>query len=295
MESNLQTIPLPDGRRLAYAEFGDPRGEPLFYCHGFPGSRLEAFLMHQAARDRGLRLLSPDRPGYGQSDKHPKRRLTDWPADLQALAAALDLDRFHLLGVSGGAPFALACAADLGDRLRGLALACPLGPLSEPGLLGHMHWPAWTAFITARVVPWLPEGLYRGLAGPMLHHHPEQILNLLGALSPRPDSEVLSRPEVRSALGRSMSESVRLGLDGALQDQEIYLRPWGFDLDAIDLPVTLWHGRDDATVPLDHSRYLASALPNADTCFLHGEGHYSLPIRCAGQILERLVDASRST
>jgi len=105
MSANLQTLTLPDGRQMAYATFGDASGEPAFYCHGFPGSRLEAALLDDAARDLGVRVLAPDRPGYGGSDPSPDMGLADWPGDLRCLADALGIDEFLLIGVSGGAPF----------------------------------------------------------------------------------------------------------------------------------------------------------------------------------------------
>ncbi|WP_455385831.1 alpha/beta fold hydrolase, partial [Acidihalobacter prosperus] len=119
---------LPDGRRLAYAEYGDPRGRPLIYNHGLLSSRFEAVFADGAARRLGLRLIAVDRPGCGGSDPLPGRRLLDWPGDVAALAAALRLPHFHVFGVSGGGPYALACASALAGRVTGLTLVCPLGP-----------------------------------------------------------------------------------------------------------------------------------------------------------------------
>ena len=117
MRGDCRLCELPDGRRLAYAQWGDLLGMPVFYCHGFPGSRLEAHLGDAAARRLGIRLIAPDRPGFGESTLQPHRRLSDWPDDLIALADSLELDRFHLLGVSGGGPYALACGQLIGARI----------------------------------------------------------------------------------------------------------------------------------------------------------------------------------
>jgi pimeloyl-ACP methyl ester carboxylesterase len=118
-ERTNRTIRLRDGRRLGYAEWGDPDGRPLFYFHGWPGARVEGRLGDEAARAQGVRMIALDRPGMGLSDYQPRRTLVDWPDDVIQLAAAMGLDRFAVLGISGGGPYAAACAWKLSDRLRG--------------------------------------------------------------------------------------------------------------------------------------------------------------------------------
>src|SRR5215469_1097864 len=124
---------LADGRTLACLQLGDPAGSPVLYFHGFPGSRLEARVAADAAARLGLRLLAVDRPGFGQSTFRAGRTVGSWAADVVALADQLALGRFSIVGVSGGAPYALACAALLSDRLARVALVCPLGPLDVAG------------------------------------------------------------------------------------------------------------------------------------------------------------------
>lgn len=108
-----QTLILPDRRLLGFAEFGDPSGTPLVYFHGFPMSRLEGWSIDRMARRRRLRVIAPDRPGFGLSTFRDQRRITDWPVDVRALASHLGLERFAILGVSGGGPYAVACASAL--------------------------------------------------------------------------------------------------------------------------------------------------------------------------------------
>ena len=123
------TITLPDGRRLGCAEYGDPDAMPVLYCHGFPSCRLEPSMLPVS----GIRLIALDRPGYGLSDPLPGRTLLDWPRDVAAAADALGLGRFAVAGVSGGAPYAAACAALLKDRVMGLALICGIAPPGKAG------------------------------------------------------------------------------------------------------------------------------------------------------------------
>src|SRR5919109_4568041 len=133
-----RTIRLRDGRQVGYAEWGDPGGQPLFYFHGWPGSRLEGRLGDQPAKAKGIRLIALDRPGMGLSDHQPRRRLVDWPDDVIQVAAALGLDRFAVLGISGGGPYAAACAWKLSDRLTGAGIVSGLAPLDVPGVIAGM-------------------------------------------------------------------------------------------------------------------------------------------------------------
>ncbi len=129
---------LPDGRRLGYAEFGAPRGRPVFFFHGFPGSRLEAELAATAAARWNLRIIAADRPGIGLSDRRPGRTLANWADDVRTLADSLGLERFAVLGISGGGPYAIACAARLADRLTAAGTIGGLAPLDRPGATAGM-------------------------------------------------------------------------------------------------------------------------------------------------------------
>src|SRR6266542_1826586 len=136
----MQTVPriddgiaLPDGRWLAYAEFGDPEGRPVLFFHATPGYRRNPWATDAELRSAGVRLIAPDRPGVGRSTPQPHRRLLDWPDDVRQLADALALQRFAVVGFSNGGPHAAACACKLGPRVSGTALVAPLPPLDAPG------------------------------------------------------------------------------------------------------------------------------------------------------------------
>src|SRR5512143_3551033 len=148
-------IKLHDGRRLGYAEFGDPRGKPVLFFHGYPGSRWDGAETGHAAERMGVRLIVPYRPGMGLSDYQTKRRLLDWPTDVVELAHALGLDDFAVIGYSGGGPYALACAFQLGTRLSAVGVIAGVGPLTEPGALDGMVKTNIQLFQMARRTPWL--------------------------------------------------------------------------------------------------------------------------------------------
>ncbi len=291
MHPNVQhaRVRLPDGRWLAYAEYGHPQGTPVVYCHGFPGSRLEGRLFESSAHRQGLRVIAPERNGIGLSDPLPGRRLLDWPDDVAALADALDLERFHLLGVSGGGPYALACAHRLSARLDGVALVCPLGPLERAANLWAMRWPAIFSFTSIRTLPFFARSLYRYGVVPFVHTHPQSAYNLMLSMAPPADHRVLSRPAVRETILASLVESVRAGADGVLDEMALYAAPWGFLPEEVKMPIQLWHGTADNTVPMRQSRELAMRLPDCSVRFIENEGHFSLPIDHMDEIARALL------
>jgi pimeloyl-ACP methyl ester carboxylesterase len=289
MNRETNFVTLQDGRQLAYAEYGDPNGMPAVYCHGFPGSRLEARLFDLPARKYRIRVIAPDRNGLGLSDPKPGRHLLDWAVDLEALADSLELERFFLIGVSGGGPYALACAHQCAKRLNGFTLVCPLGPLDQPALLDAMRWPARINFKFIRHTPWLSNLGFRLAVIPLAQLWPQWIYQMMLGIVRPPDSTVLRRSAVRAAITASLQEAVRRGGDGVLDEMALYTQPWGFNLAAISIPMHLWHGTVDDTVPILHGYTLANKLPQCEFHEVEGEGHFSLPIDYMDQILQQLI------
>lgn len=284
-----QTIRLKDGRQLGFAEAGDPQGRPVMYCHGFPASRLEAALVDHAASARGARIIAPDRPGYGLSDHCPARRITDWPGDVAELADRLKITRFSVLAVSGGAPYGLALLHGLPERIEGAGVVAGLGPVYDPEAVRPMHGPARFGFTSARQAPGLMRLAYGALLGPFMRAWPDIALALLTTSMREADRATLACPDTRATLCASIREALRPGMRGALLDFVLYAHDWGFDPAEIKLPVDFWHGTEDRTVPVRHSRMLAGSLPRAQVIEMPGEGHFSLPIQHAGPILEALL------
>jgi len=290
MNESNGTLALHDGRCLGYAEFGDPVGVPLIYCHGFPASRLEGALLDVAAKQKGIRAIVPDRPGYGLSSFQEGRQLVDWPEDLAQLTDHLQLDRFLLIGISGGGPYALAVASQLPARLMAVSLVCPLGPVYRDEAVRLMQPPARFAFKAARSPSALLRWMYGGLAGHAMRSKPELALALLAVAAPPADQAALRRREVHRILCASIREAFRQGVRGVLHELVLYANLWRFELADIKVPVTLWHGDSDRTVPPAHTRMLADRLPDAEVHLVADEGHFSLPINHATEILGMLLE-----
>ncbi len=279
----------PDGRRISYAEWGDAAGTPVFYCHGFPGSRLEARLADAPARLLGIRLIAPDRPGFGLSSLAAERRMADWPRDLAALADHLELPRFRLIGVSGGAPYAIAGAQQLGDRVVGVALVCGLGEFIGDDPTSGMNAVAAAAISFHRQWPRVGHWTYAHLVGPTLRRFPELIFKILVGSGTAADHAVLADDLVRAALAASFAEAFRAGSAGPAYEIGLITRRWDIDPAAVRQPVHLWHGEADRTVPVAMGRRYASLLPDVTPRFVAGEGHFSLIVRYMDQILAGLI------
>ncbi|MGH8582848.1 MAG: alpha/beta fold hydrolase [Gammaproteobacteria bacterium] len=286
--AHARYIELADGSRLGYAELGSPGGVPVVYIHGFPASRLEARLSEAAAQHRGIRLIAVDRPGYGLSDFHPGHRLDTWPQRVTQLADRLGIGRFAVVGVSGGGPFALACAWQLGERLSRVAVVAGLGPVYEPWAVAALRWHAQVGFLLANHARPLLRPIYGVFPYLPMRFSPVTFYALLRRCTPRPDRQFLSEPAIRTGLVASIRESMRQGVRGALHELVVFSEPWRIPFDAIRVPVDLWHGGTDQVVPPLHGEFFARAIPSACWHYLAPEGHFSI-LRHADRILSPLA------
>ena len=271
--SPSNTLRLKDGRRLGYAEYGDPTGKLAFFFHGMPGSRLEARFADEIARKHALRLIAVDRPGYGLSDFQRGRSFLDWPDDVVELADALGIERFAVGGVSGGGPYVAACAYKIPQRLTAAGIVSGVGPFEAPEATQGMSRQNRLLFGLARRFPWaVPVPLW--LAAQGLRRFPKRAASFIERSFPEPDRKVLqSHPEVLDMLLRDAAEAYRPGVRGAAWESIMYARPWGFRLEDISMPVYLWQGEADANVPVSMGHYQAHAIPNCHATFYAGEGH----------------------
>lgn len=263
---------LADGRRLGFAEYGDPEGFPVIALHGTPGSRLMFRPADSQARRTGLRLIAPDRPGYGLSSPLESGALAQCADDVEALADALGIGRFAVAGVSGGGPYATACANRLGARVSALALISPLGPVAAPQMREALSRFERLLFLSgvARQARRIGLGAVRRL----VRWTPGALLLALRGLSPPADRAILKRPEVYDTLVAATEEGLRNGSAGALTDLAVFAAPWTHDLAAIAAPTVLWHGTEDRIAPRPAAAHLASAIPGCDYRVVAGAGHY---------------------
>lgn len=284
-----RAILLHDGRLLGYAEYGDPSGQPVLHFHGWPSSRLEGCLLHDAAVAAGARLIAVERPGIGLSDRRPGLSLLEWPDDVAQLGDALRIERFAILGVSSGAPWALACGHRIPARLSAIGLVGAVGPMDEPATRKVLEPLERAIDLVAMRAPLL----VRGLFAPLVYRFRRDPAGLVAALAkrqPAADRAYLDRPHVRETVEAMLLEAVRKGTSGLVDGAAIQARPWGFRLADVPATVHLWHGEKDETVAPESSRHLAAGLPVAHATFLPGESHLGVLIAHVPEILRTLVE-----
>jgi pimeloyl-ACP methyl ester carboxylesterase len=286
-----QSLTLPGGRQLSYAEFGPAQGTPVLYFTGGNSSRLEGQWFEQAAARKKVRLIVPDRPGFGLSTFQPNRRLLDWPRDVEALADHLSLTSVSIFGLSGGGPHVLAALAAIPDRIRRAAVVSGTAPPQMPGLHAGMWPPVRILFLSARRFPWLNRLLLKQMAG--FYDDEVQMRKRMIQALPEPDVELIERrPEVITIFAAAAREAHRQGLDGDNLEWQIYITSWGFEPAEIKRDVRLWYGLADRHVPIGMGRFLAAQLPGATLIEVADGGHFSTVNNCIDDILDYLVEAS---
>jgi pimeloyl-ACP methyl ester carboxylesterase len=280
---------LQNGGRIAVDEYGDPEGMPVFFCHGWPSSRFMAILTHDAARDLGVRIISPDRPGVNESAFQKGRTLLDWPVMLRELAAQLGIEKFRMLAISGGAPYAFASAWSMPDQVEAIAVVSGVPPITEltghDGLLKLYRW----MLALYRTRPQLLRRCFY-LARPFASRRvPIRLRPMVLKLLQPCDAAVLRDSRAFEACFESQRQAWRVSAEGVMVDAEIYARPWGFPLEEVRVPVRLWHGKTDRSFSYHLAEGVAQRLPNCHARFVEAAGHYSLPIRHMHEILTDLM------
>ncbi|HEX6483440.1 MAG TPA: alpha/beta hydrolase [Ktedonobacteraceae bacterium] len=268
-----QVLSLRDGRVLGYTQTGNPSGKPVFFFHGSPGSRLQRHPDETIARDLGARLIGIDRPGYGLSDFQLGRTLLDWPADVAQLADALHIERFAAIGLSGGAPYLLACAHQLPQRLTSAIVISGMGPLSEPGVLEGMMPAVRLGLALVQRVPWWLLCLLLEPSIKLIRLDPIAARKVLPASFPEADQAIFAWRDLQALDREDLGQAYRQGGRAFGWDLVLLTRPWGFRLQDIPLAIHLWQGEEDTTSPVAMGRYLARILPACEPHFCPGEGH----------------------
>ena len=280
------SVTTPDGRRLAYLEVGDPSGPLVLHNHGGPGSRLEVRLLAAAAAKNGLRLVGVDRPGQGQSSPQKKRTYAGWADDLVTVADALGYEQFGVTGWSEGGPWALAAAAHIDPaRLRHVSSIAPgsygaFGDNSAKRYLSKID--ALGGALALRFTPGF-RLMYAALGLSAKRFRSGFVKQVRKSVSEY-DKRLLSDPEIAQAFGDACAECFAHGSDGLVRDAELLYRRWAFDVRAIERPVHLWQGLDDALVPDPINKEVADAMSGAIWHPVERGGHL-IAIGCADEIL----------
>ena len=260
------TVTLPDGRSLAYTDCGAADGPLVVYFHGAPTSRLDLTGFEESFSALGVRVVSPDRPGYGRSSPQPGRGFNDWPRDVAALADQLGAERFAVIGASSGGPYAVACAALLPERIAGAGVVAGVTDMGWPG--------AWEGFEAreaalmrigdeAAAVRWCEERY-----GP----DGSKFLGTDTELAPA-DTALLADEAVAAGFIATLREAFHQGVGGYAQDITVQGRPWPFDPSVITAPTRVLHGLADTLVPVAHGRHTADVIPGASLVALPDRGH----------------------
>ena len=283
----------PDGRTLEAVEEGDQDGTLVVFHHGSPGAAVQFEPFGRAAAERGIRLVTISRAGFGASTRHSGRTVADAAADAAALADHLGAERFLTMGWSGGGPHALACAALLPDRVRAAATIAGVAPYDAQGL----DWTAGMGEDNQIEYPLAardPDELLRWMqpqVEALAAAEPEDIVSELRTLISKVDEA-----EVTGALGELLAVSFRRafanGVWGWYDDDLAFVRPWGFELASIRVPVSVWQGRQDLMVPFAHGEWLVAHVPTARTRLRPEHGHLSLAVGSMGEILDDLLEAA---
>jgi pimeloyl-ACP methyl ester carboxylesterase len=272
----LRTVLTPDGRTLAVEYSGDPAGRPVLVHMGTPNSRQIYGPNARDAAERGLRLVSYDRPGYGGSSPQPGRTVADCAGDVRTICAELGIDRLAMWGVSGGGPHVLACAALLPDLVTAAASLASPAPYGADGLdffagMGKYNAGETRLFLTDEAAARAKTDLDRE---ELLAVSPAELAREFESLLTPADAAVLTG-ELAEYLVFSMQDGLAPGSEGWWDDNCI-IRRWGFDLASITVPVLLLHGRQDMFVPFGHGEWLAAHIPGVEAWLLDGDGHLTL-------------------
>ena len=266
-------IELRDGRTLSYAEYGDPNGKPILAFHGLPGSRLSWGLLPDCPIDSGVRLIGLDRPGYGGSAPNPGRTLQSWAEDVRAFVDQKELESFCVLGVSGGGPGALACAAMMPERLKMVGVVSGAAPTNAPGVMVGLSRVNRFFFKLAWYLPGLST-FNISLVARVVRRFPNKYIDSMKRKLHQADLQVLDRQGVREMLIEDFSEALQQGAQGMIDDMRAnHGEPWGFELDSISCHTKIWACEFDRSVSPAMGRYLAENIPGSELVEVRNAGH----------------------
>ncbi|WP_328356400.1 alpha/beta hydrolase [Mycobacterium sp. NBC_00419] len=267
-------IAVGEARQIGFAEFGDPQGRAVFWLHGTPGARRQIPMEARVfAEQRGIRLIGIDRPGIGSSTPFQYDNVLSFANDFTTIADTLGVDKMAVVGLSGGGPYTLGCAAALPERIVAAGVLGGVAPTVGPDAIGGGLMALGSVVAPLIEVAGGPIRLaastfirlVRPVAGPALY--------IYAGISPEADRKMLVRPEFKAMFLDDLLNGSRKQLAAPFADIVVFARDWGFRLDEVKVPVRWWHGDRDHIVPFAHGRHVVDALPDAELHRLPGESH----------------------
>lgn len=286
-KTNENYLKLPDGRQLCFAEFGDPKGQPIFVFHGNPNSRLLWGVIPGSPFLPDVRLIAPDRPGFGRTDfKEGVTTLENWPNDITVLADSLGIQKFAVFGPSGGGPYALSCAWKIPERLTSVGIFASVGPFI-PETDKNIAAPVRMMWAKAPKLPGLFK-LQMKLFAWLARKYPKLYIKMVLKEFSETDRKVYERLNIAELIQVDRNEGYRQGGIGTWYDAMIPGN-WPIPLNEIKTKVYLWQGEEDISVPLSMGHYMAKKIPNCEAKFIKGVGHFWIFEHLA-EMLEKLVE-----
>lgn len=286
---------LSDGRTLSYSIYGDQSSSNVaFYFHGFPSSRLEASLWHSAATRLSVKLVAPDRPGMGQSTFQLNRTILDWTKDFLELADHLSIKEFNIIALSGGSPYAFACAKEVPkSRLKTVAVVSGAYPLTC-GAAGMMFSAravlavaSWFPSLVGTIMDWTLGSVARDTEHPEIFE--QRILKEMET-RPEPDRRCLEDESFKNNFVTSVREAFHSSANGAGWEAKLLGTSWGFELEDVEFDrIFLWHGKEDVNCPAAMAERAGKAISGARLIVFDGEGHVSVPVKYADKIIECIL------
>lgn len=267
---------LSDGRKLAYIEYGDLTGFPIFALHGLPGSRIWFEENDEISHSMGIRLITIDRPGFGNSDQKKDRDFIDFSNDLRELTLYLKIKKFSVLGVSGGGVYAAACAYSNSQSIFKCGLISTVGQFKNGKPPKDMASENKNVFLLSRKFPWLLK-LMLNQQKTFMDKKPAKykfaIMSNTKHLC-RSDRLIMEKEENAEFMLIHMKEAFKKGVKSTINEAKLFCKDWGFNVNQIEVPTEIWHGTEDTLSPISAIRELADKFQNCNKNFVDGKGHF---------------------
>jgi pimeloyl-ACP methyl ester carboxylesterase len=276
-------------RQIGFAEFGDPQGRAVFWLHGTPGARRQIPVEARVyAEKKHIRLIGVDRPGIGSSTPFQYRNVLAFADDLRTIADVLGIDEMAVIGLSGGGPYALACAAAMPDRVVVTGVLGGVAPTIGPEAISGGLMSLGSA--VAPLMPLIGLPLRLAAVGLIQLIRPlgSRAVDMYGRVSPEGDRRLLARPEFKAMFLDDLLNGSRKQMAAPFADVVVFARDWGFRLEEVKVPVRWWHGDKDHIIPFEHGEHVVSLLPDAELYTLPGESHLA-GLGYAEEILANLM------